>query len=137
MDNKLYGLTKGTDLEKMIKAVATAEANGTKLYYALARIAREQGQPQELADTLEKMADQESNHAGFYAMLNAEVKDDIFAVLEQVKKAEYGAEKTLLPLAEKLRQLGSEDAAKQVEEFAKQETHHGEMIDEIFKEYKK
>lgn len=137
MENKLYGLTKGTDLEKMIKAVATAEANGTKMYYALARIVREQGQPQELADTLEKMADQESNHAGFYAMLNAEVKDDIFAVLEQVKKAEYGAEKTLLPLAEKLRQLGSEDAAKQVEEFTKQETHHGEMIDEIFKKYKK
>lgn len=33
---------------------------------------------------------------------------------------------TLLPLAEKLRQLGSEDAAKQVEEFTKQETHHGD-----------
>lgn len=41
------------------------------------------------------------------------------------------------PLAEKLRQLGSEDAAKQVEEFTKQEIHHGEMIDELFKKYKK
>ena len=39
MEKKLYGLTKGTELEKMITAAANAEANGTKQYYALARMA--------------------------------------------------------------------------------------------------
>ena len=39
----IYGLTKGTELEQMVKAIMQAEANGTMMYYALARLAKEQG----------------------------------------------------------------------------------------------
>ena len=39
----LHGLTKGTELEPMIKSIMMAEANGTMMYYALARLASEQG----------------------------------------------------------------------------------------------
>lgn len=136
-ENKLYGLTKGTELEKMIEAAANAEANGTKKYYAMARIARAQGLPDEISETLEKMADQESNHAGFYAMLNAAVSDDLFKLMESSAKGEYNAEKTLTPLAAKFHEMGNENAAKQVEEFIRQEIHHGELLDELLKKYRK
>ena len=39
----LHGLTKGTELEPMIKQAMLAEANGTMMYYTLARLAKEQG----------------------------------------------------------------------------------------------
>ncbi len=137
MTKKLYGLTKGTELEKMITAAANAEANGTKQYYALARMAREQNLPEEVSDTLEKLADQESNHAGFYAMLNGTYQEDIYAIMERSAKGEYAAEKALKPLADALRQMGSEEAAEQVEEFIRQEVHHGVVLEELVRKYRK
>ena len=49
----LHGLTKGTDLEPMIKQAMLAEANGTMMYYALAHLAKEQGLD-EIAETIMK-----------------------------------------------------------------------------------
>ena len=37
----LHGLTKGTPLEPISEMMAKAEANGTMMYYALARLAKE------------------------------------------------------------------------------------------------
>ena len=39
----LHSLTKGTELEPMMAAMAQGEANGVMMYYALARLAKEQG----------------------------------------------------------------------------------------------
>ena len=39
----LHGLTKGAPLEPIAEMMAKAEANGTMMYYALARLAKEQG----------------------------------------------------------------------------------------------
>ena len=36
----IYGFAKETDLEQMMKAMMQAEANGTMMYYALARMAK-------------------------------------------------------------------------------------------------
>ena len=44
----IYGITKGTDFEKLCDGAAKAEAAGVMLYYALARMAKEQGYPQEV-----------------------------------------------------------------------------------------
>ena len=41
----IYGLTKGTDFEKLCDGAAKAEAAGVMTYYALARMAKEQGYP--------------------------------------------------------------------------------------------
>ena len=35
----LHGLSRGTALEPLVKNLMTAEANGTMMYYALARLA--------------------------------------------------------------------------------------------------
>lgn len=136
MEEKLYGLTKGTEYEKMITAAANAEAAGAKLYYAVARLAREQQLPDEISKTMEEMADQESNHAGFYAMLNAACPKDIFDFMEHAAKSELSAENALSPLVPALRELGSEEAARQVEEFIRQEVHHGELLAALVKKYR-
>ncbi|MCI6619663.1 MAG: rubrerythrin [Prevotella sp.] len=134
---KIYGLTKGSEMEKKIAALAQAEANGTKQYYAMARLAREQQLPQEVADTLERMADQESNHAGFYTVLNGGLPEDLFKMMEQAAKVECSAKKGISPLADCLRKMGAEEAADQVEVFINQELHHGEILQELLKKYRK
>lgn len=64
----IYGQTKGTELEKVVKNIMQAEANGTMMYYALARMAKEQGYD-DLVDIFIEAANQEAVHAGFYATL--------------------------------------------------------------------
>ena len=130
----LHGLTKGTELEPMIKTVMMAEANGTMMYYALARLAKEQGMD-DVANTLIESANQEAVHAGFYATLNGKYPKDFWQLLETVKKAEIAGEKQVKEMADKVRAAGFAAAADQMEIFAKQEGHHGEVIDEIFKKY--
>ncbi len=136
MSKTIYGLTKGTEVEKKIAALAQAEANGTRNYYAMARLAREQNLPEDLAKTLECMADQESNHAGFYTVLNGGIPEDLFKRMEEAAKVECSAKEGLAPLVDCLRELGSEEAAAQAEEFINQEMHHGELLHELLKKYR-
>ena len=130
----LHGLTKGTPLEKAVAALAQAEANGVMMYYALARLAKEQGLD-DVAETLINSANQEAVHAGFYAILNGKYPKDFWALLETVKKAEIAGEKQIKALADKVREAGFNEAADEMEIFAKQEGHHGVVIEEIFKKY--
>ena len=62
----IYGITKGTDFEKLCEGAAKAEAAGVMMYYALARMAKEQGYPEEVSEKFIEMANQEAVHAGFY-----------------------------------------------------------------------
>ena len=131
----LHGLTKGTDLEPMVKQAMMAEANGTMMYYALARLAKEQGFD-DIAETFIASANQEAVHAGFYATLNGKFPKDFWQLAETVMKAEYAGEKQVAEMAEKIRAAGFNAAADEMEIFAKQEAHHGEVIEEILKKYK-
>ena len=130
----LHGLTKGTPLEKAVGALAQGEANGVMMYYALAQLAKEKGMD-DVAETLIQSANQEAVHAGFYATLNGKYPQDFWALLEIVKKAEYNGQQQIKDLADKVRAAGFADAADQMEIFAKQEWHHGEVIDELLKKY--
>lgn len=132
----LHGLTKGTELESMIKAAMQAEANGTMMYYALARLAKEQGM-EEVAKTFIESANQEAVHAGFYATLNGKYPKDFWKLVETVKKAEYNGETQVKAMAEKVRAAGFNSAADEMEIFAKQEGHHGATLREMIQKYKK
>ena len=79
--DSLHGLTKGTPLEGTVKAVMQAEANGTMMYYALARLAKEQGLD-EVAKTFIESGNQEAVYAGFYATLNGNIQK-IFGNLQK------------------------------------------------------
>ena len=126
----MYGLTKGTPLEKMTSMLAQGEAKGVMMYYALARLAREQG----LDDAAEKFieaANQEADHAGFYAVLSGMYPNDFWALVRGLQKAETAGEGNLKKLAQNIRAQGLDEAAAQVEIFAEQEGHHGVLMQEI------
>ena len=131
----LHGLTKGTPLEQLSEMMAKAEANGTMMYYALARLAKEQGLD-EAAATFIEAANQEAVHAGFYATLNGNVPQDFWALVRGVMAAEYAGEKTVKGFADKFRAAGLDEAADEMEIFAKQEGHHGEMLEAMLKKFK-
>ena len=132
----INGITKGTELEKTVNAVAQAEANGVMIYYALARLAQEQG----LDDVSEKfieIANQEAVHAGFYAVLNGKYPSDFWDFLENFQRGEENAENSLLPLAEKISEMGHPEVADVIRKFAAQEKNHGVILGEILKKYRK
>ena len=133
--DSLHGLTKGTPLEGTVKAVMQAEANGTMMYYALARLAKEQGLD-EVAKIFIESGNQEAVHAGFYATLNGKYPKDFWKLAATVMKAEYAGEAQVKALAEKVRAAGFTEAANEMEVFAKQEGHHGKVIEEIIAKYR-
>ncbi len=130
----IYGLTKGTELEQMIKAIMTAEANGTMMYYALARLATEQGYD-DIVDDLIEAANQEAVHAGFYSVLNGKYPQDFWGLLRTVQKAETNGEAQVMAMAEKVRAAGFAEAADEMEVFAKQEGHHGVVLARILEKH--
>ena len=99
----IYGLTKGTDFEKLCDGAAKAEAAGVMTYYALARMAKEQGYPEEVSEA-----------AG-------EEKGE-----EQVNQ-----------FAQAFRSAGMNEAADEMEVFAKQEGHHGATLRAMIEKYRK
>ena len=130
----IHGLAKGTDLEPAMAALAQGEANGVMMYYALARLAKEQGL-NEVAATFIESANQEAVHAGFYATLVGKVPKDFWQFVAGVAKAEYKGETSIKELADKVRAKGWTAAADEMELFAKQEGHHGIVIDELLKKF--
>ncbi|MBR2518795.1 MAG: rubrerythrin [Selenomonadaceae bacterium] len=130
----LHGLTKGTELEPMMAALAQGEANGVMMYYALARLAKEQGLD-DAAETFIEAANQEAVHAGFYAVLNGKYPKDFWALVAGVKCAEIKGEASVKALADKVRAAGLTAAADEMEIFAKQEGHHGVILGEILDKY--
>ena len=126
-------MTKGTPLEPLSEMMAKAEANGTMMYYALARLAKEPGM-EEVSNTFIEAANQEAVHAGFYATLNGKVPQDFWGLVRSVMAAEYRGETTIKGMADKFRAAGLAKAADEMEIFAKHERHHGEALDVAGKE---
>ena len=130
----IHGLTKGTELEPTMAAMAQGEANGVMMYYALARLAKEQGL-NDVAQTFIESANQEAVHAGFYATLNGRYPKDFWQLVAGIAQAEYKGETSVKALADAVRAAGFTAAADEMEVFAKQEGHHGVVIDELLKKY--
>ncbi len=133
----IYGITKGTDFEKLCDGAAKAEAAGVMFYYALARMAKEQGYPDEVSQTFVNMANQEAVHAGFYATLNGKYSEDIWKLAESFATGEENGEKQVGELAKAFRAAGMTEAADEAEIFAKQEGHHGATLRALIEKYKK
>lgn len=131
----IHGLTKGTDLEKTASMLAQGEAKGAMMYYALANLAREQGM-EDAAAVFTEAANQEANHAGFYAALNGMYPRDFWALVRGLQKAESAGEASLKKLAARFREQGLTDAADEVDVFAAQEGHHGVLMQEILDQYR-
>ncbi len=130
----LHGLTKGTELEQAMEALALAEAKGVMMYYALARLAKEQGLNEVAAELIES-ANQEAVHSGFYAVMNGKYPKDFWGLLAGAQKAEIAGEVKIKALADQVRAAGFTAAADEMEIFAKQEGHHGVVLGKILEKY--
>ena len=130
----IYGQAKGTKLEAMMKKMAQAEANGTMMYYALARLAKEQGYD-DLVPLFLEAAGQEAVHAGFYAVLGGQYPQDFWGLVKGLQKAETKGEAQVKAMADSVRAAGFAEAADEMELFAKQEGHHGVLMGEILARY--
>ncbi len=133
----IHGKTKGTPLQAAIERLATGEAMGGMMYYALARIAEHYGYA-DVAKEFIELGNQETNHAGFYAMLAGKYpldKDAFWKLVKGLSKAEFKGEANLAKLADQLAGMGLEDAAAEVRVFGAQETHHGEATKAILEKY--
>ena len=105
----IYGFSKGTELEKRAATHAQGEATGVMMYYALARLAKEQGLD-ELEIVFKELGDQEAVHAGFFAVLNGQYPQNFWDFLASVQTLEASAEKTYRPLPRRrLRGSGRRD----------------------------
>lgn len=134
----VFGQTKGTNLETQIAQLATGEAVGGAMYYALAKVAKEKFGLDDVAKEFIELGNQETNHGAFYASLNGRYPYDEKTFWQMVKglsKAEYKGENNINKLAEKLDSIGLSEAAEQVREFAFQEKHHGEVTRAIIEKY--
>ena len=131
----LHGQTKGTKLAPISERLAKGEACGTMMYYALARLAKEQGM-EDVSKTFIEAANQEAVHAGFYATLNAMYPQDFWTLVRGLMAAEYHGDTAIKEMAGKVRAAGLSEAADEMEIFAKQEGHHGEMLEGLLKKYK-
>ncbi len=130
----LHGQTKGTPFEKIAAMMAQGEANGTMMYYALARLAKEQGLDDVSKDFIEA-ANQEAVHAGFYAVLNGKYPKDFWGLVRGLMAAENSGETTIKGMADKFREAGLAEAADEMEIFAKQEGHHGVLLKNILEKH--
>lgn len=126
----LYGITKGTELESIVENNMKGEANGVVMYYALSYLAKEKGL-NDIAETLEKIAQDEARHAAFYSILNGQVNKDIFAVFSNIQKAESAALPKLNEFAENIRKMGLEEVAEKIKGIALDEERHGKILQEI------
>ncbi|MDO5308084.1 MAG: ferritin family protein [Planctomycetia bacterium] len=131
----LFEKVKGTKFEQTSAMLAQGEAQGTMMYYALARLAKEQGLP-DVAEALIEAANQEANHAGFFATLVGKYPQDFWMMVRGLMAAETSGEITVKRLADKFRADGLTEAADEMEIFAKQEGGHGALLKKILEKYK-
>ena len=102
----LNGITKGTEFEDMMKRLMQAEANGVMMYYALAQLA-----------------------------LNGKYPSDFWGLVRAVQKAEENGEAQVKAIADKVRAAGFDEAADQMEIFARQEGGHGVRLQAMLDKY--
>ena len=130
----LYAQAKGTNLEKLSQTMAQGEACGVMMYYAMARLATEQGYD-DVARELIEAGNQEAEHAGFYATLAGKYPKDFWGMLRGLYAAESSGEGKVMEFAEKFRNAGLSEAADELVIFAKQEGHHGVLLKKLLEKY--
>lgn len=130
----LNGVMKGTELENIMNGLMQGEANGVMMYYALAQLAREQGL-EDAAESFIEAANEEAIHAGFYAVLSGKYPSDFWGLVRGIQKAETKGEVTIKALADQVRATGHDEAADQMEVFARQEGGHGVRLQALLDKY--
>ena len=95
---------------------------------------REQGLD-DVAEGFITAANEEAVHAGFYAVLSGKYPTDFWDLIRAVQKAEENGEAQVKAMADKVRAAGFDEAADQMEIFARQEGGHGVRLQAMLDKY--
>ncbi|MEG0034714.1 MAG: ferritin family protein [Bacilli bacterium] len=136
-DQHVIGVAKGLD-EEVVQGCRDhfkGECSEVGIYLAMARQALREGYP-ELALLLEKIAEEESQHAAKFAELLGETLTS--STEDNVKKmlaGENGACKSKLAIAKRAKELGYDAVHDAVHEMAKDEQRHGAALEAMLARY--
>jgi rubrerythrin len=130
------GLTKGTELERIVKQNFTGETSEVGMYLAMARLAQRQGYP-EIGEVLKTIACEEAEHAGRFAELNGLIQEDLFDNIRQMLEGENYATSGKKEAADKAEQLRLHDVRDYFNEASRDEERHAKMLEGILNRYTK
>jgi rubrerythrin len=132
-ENKI-GITKGTELEKVVQANFEGECKEVGLYLAMARLAQRQGYP-EVAEVLIRIAMEEANHAARFAEMNGLISENLKENIEMMLNGECMANKEKKDAATKAKELGIDEAHDFFDESSRDEARHAMMLKGILERY--
>lgn len=136
-DQHVVGVAKGLD-EDLLNALREqfrGECSEVGMYLAMSRQALREGYP-EIALLLEKVADEEANHASRFAELLGEVvTDSTKGNIKKMLMGENGACASKLVIAKRAKELGYDAIHDTVHEMCKDEQRHGAALEAMLERY--
>ena len=90
----LHGIVKGRPFEAFVEKMMQGEATGVMMYYALARLAKEQGLD-EVSKEFMAIGNEEAFHSGFYAVLKGAYPQDFWNLVRSLQKVEAAGEEKI------------------------------------------
>jgi rubrerythrin len=128
------GICKGTVIEDLVMANFEGETQETGLYLAMARQAQREGYP-EIAETLKRIAWEESEHAARFAELNGMISKNTKENIEKMLSGEIGANKGKRESAIKAKVSNLDEAEDLFDESSRDEARHAQMLQGLLKRY--
>lgn len=115
----LHGIVKGRPFEAFVEKMMQGEATGVMMYYALARLAKEQGLD-EVSKEFMAIGNEEAFHSGFYAVLKGAYPQDFWNLVRSLQKVEAAGEEKIKAISDEFRAAGLSEAADEMAVFARQ-----------------
>ena len=128
------GVTKGTDLEKEVKANFMGETQEVGMYLAMSRQASREGYG-ELAEVFKRLAWEEAEHAARFAEMNGVIKPTLKENVEMMLEGELMANKEKRAAAKKAGDCKLEDPCDFFKESSKDEGRHAKILEGILERY--
>lgn len=129
------GITKDNEeIKKAIDGQFRGETGEIGLYIAMARMAQREGYP-EIGEVLKRIAWEEAEHAARYAELNGKFSCLTKDNLEQMLQGEIGSNKYKTDLAKKCKEMGLDEVHDFIDEAAKDEARHAQMLKGMLDRY--
>lgn len=126
----LHGIVKGRPFEAFVEKMMQGEATGVMMYYALARLAKEQGLD-EVSKEFMAIGNEEAFHSGFYAVLKGAYPQDFWNLVRSLQKVEAAGEEKIKAISDEFRAAGLSEAADEMAVFARQEGGHGFRLERL------
>ena len=130
----LHGIVKGRPFEAFVEKMMQGEATGVMMYYALARLAKEQGLD-EVSKEFMAIGNEEAFHSGFYAVLKGAYPQDFWNLVRSLQKVEAAGEEKIKAISDEFRAAGLSEAADEMAVFARQEGGHGFRLEALINRF--